>query len=161
MKKFLQKIQVSTSGLLFQAFQPLAPMKTGTAKLSDLYSGTDLVGFIQKVFIFALTIGAIIALVRFMWAGYLYMGSEMWSSKTKAREIFTNIVFGLLLLMAIWLILNQINPQLLNLNILKTIESNKSTGLTAPPGSLIGPSNCGGACPASAPYCDPTTGMCI
>lgn len=150
------KIKIFGSGFLFQTFYPLAPMDAQQgSKLSGLYAGGDLSTFIQKLFVFAITIGAIIAVVQLMRAGYLYMGSEIWSSKSKAREIFVNVIFGLLLLLSIWLILQKINPQILNLDILKVIKGQPAQGLVAPAGQK-------GVTPqAGCSYTDPDTGVCL
>ncbi len=111
---------------MFQAgtFVPLADIGNQSNKLGQLYDSPDLGTYVNRLFLFALSIGAILAVVRLMWAGYLYMGSgDMWSSKGKAREVFGDVVIGLLLLLAIYLILYQINPDILKLNILDSLKS--------------------------------------
>ncbi len=67
------------------------------------------------------------AVLRLVYAGYMYMGSDMWSSKGKAREIIRDTTLGILLLLAIWLILFQINPNILNLNILQNVSATSPT----------------------------------
>ena len=52
-----------------------------------------------------------------VWGGYLYMFKDSFAAKTNAKEKITNAVIGLLLLLGIYLILYQINPQILNLSI--------------------------------------------
>jgi Type IV secretion system pilin len=160
MKKILQKLTLSGSGLLFQAtgFVSLSKVDQQSSQLSGIFGSTDLATFIQRLFVFALSIGAIIAVVRLMWAGYLYMGSDMWSSKSRAREIFVNVIIGILLLLSIWLILNLINPQILNLDVLGEIHKTPVTG-SAPSsgGQPQGPVTCGAGCS----YCDTTTGNCL
>ena len=127
MRKLLSYLKSKSSFVLYQTFVPLAPGVEQSSKLSGLYSSGDLVTFINRLFVFSLTVGAIIAVVRIMIAGYLYMGhGDMWSSLNRAKEILTDVVFGLLLLLAIYLILFQINPNLLNLDVLKSFKSNSS-----------------------------------
>ena len=58
-----------------------------------------------------------------MFAGFLYMGSDFWDKKNQAKEIIQDVVLGLLLLLGTYLILAQINPEILNLNILKSFSS--------------------------------------
>src|SRR3989344_153534 len=98
-------------------FCPLADVK-GT-KLATLYSDTggDLSIFIGRLFGFALSIGAILAILRIAWGGYLYMTTDLWSTKERAREVLRETVLGLLLLLAVWVILRQINPAILDLNL--------------------------------------------
>src|SRR3989344_247956 len=98
-------------------FCPLAEVK-GT-KLATLYSDTggDLSIFIGRLFGFALSIGAILAILRIAWGGYLYMTTDLWSTKERAREVLRETVLGLLLLLAVYIILHQINPAILDLNL--------------------------------------------
>ena len=106
-------------------FVPLACYK-GTP-LADVYSATGepntLALYINRLFTIALSAGAIIAVVRLMFAGFLYMGSDFWDKKNQAKEIIQDVVLGLLLLLGTYLILAQINPEILNLNILKSFSS--------------------------------------
>ena len=103
-------------------FVPLEPIST--TKSGDLYgSGGDISTFLNNLFKFALAIGAIGAVLRLAYAGYLYMGAaDMWSSKSEAKKVMGDVTLGLLLLLSIWLILYQINPDILTLNALKNIK---------------------------------------
>ena len=78
-------------------------------------SGTNLTDFVNGAFRAALSLGAILAVLRIAWAGYQYMTSDAWGEKSHAKEILGDVVIGMLLLLSIWLILTQINPQLLKL----------------------------------------------
>ena len=82
----------------------------------------SLAPFVNAMFKASLAIGAMLAVLQLARAGFLYMGSDMWSKKAQAKHLMSDALFGLLLLLAIWLILNQINPQLLNLDVLGKIE---------------------------------------
>lgn len=53
-----------------------------------------------------------------MWGGYRYMLSGLWTSKEAAKETLQNAVLGLLILLGAYLILYQINPCILSLEIL-------------------------------------------
>ncbi len=77
----------------------------------------DLGTFINAAFKITLSIGAILAVLRIAWAGYQYMSSDAWGEKSHAKEILGDVTIGLLLLLSVWLILNQINPQILQLKI--------------------------------------------
>ena len=101
-------------------FVALAP-PPGNSKLGQLYGTTSLAGFLNGLFTAALSIGAILAVLRLGYAGYVYMTSDAWNTKSHAKEIIGDVVLGLLLLLGTWLILNQINPGLLNLNVLQNI----------------------------------------
>ena len=104
-------------------FVPLAEAGLQGSKLANLYSSNDLSTYINNIFKFAIGIGAIAAVLRLAYAGYLYMGqSDMWSHKGEAKTIIGDVTLGLLLLLAIWLILYQINPDILKLNALRSIQ---------------------------------------
>lgn len=109
-----------------KGFCALAPPPEGS-KLGQLYGTTSLAGFLNGLFAAALSIGAILAVLRLAYAGYIYMTSDAWSSKGRAREVIGDVVLGLLLLLSVYLVLNQINPQLLNLNILQPNSLNNSS----------------------------------
>ena len=123
MKKIFEWLKTTGRFVLYQGtFFPLAP-PTQSSKLGNLYGSTDLSGFINGLFKFAIAIGAIGAVLRLAYAGYLYMGqADMWSKKGEAREIIADVTLGILLLLAIWLILYQINPDILKLSALKNIK---------------------------------------
>jgi hypothetical protein len=99
-------------------FVPLAP-QTGNSSLDAAYNSPDLSTYINTLFKIAISVGAMIAVLRLVYAGYIYMVSGVgnWGSQGKAKEIIGNVVFGLLLLLAVYLILYQINPDITNLKI--------------------------------------------
>ncbi|OGG56535.1 hypothetical protein A3D71_03280 [Candidatus Kaiserbacteria bacterium RIFCSPHIGHO2_02_FULL_55_20] len=102
-------------------FVPLA-QTPGGSKLGQLYGDQNFAGFINGLFKFGIAIGAIAAVLRLAYAGYLYMGeSDMWSQKGAAKVIIQDVTLGLLLLLSIYLILYQINPDIIKLNALKKI----------------------------------------
>ncbi|MBI4080097.1 hypothetical protein HY414_02650 [Candidatus Kaiserbacteria bacterium] len=89
----------------------------GSRKLADAYYTEDLGPFINKLFVGAISLGAILAVLRLAWAGFVYMSSDLWTSKEKAKEHIKETLLGLFLLLAIWLILYQINPDILSLRV--------------------------------------------
>lgn len=122
MKKLFEQIRFHGRNVLYQTFVPLVPT-TQSTKLGDLYASSDLSSFVNGLFKFAIAIGAIGAVLRLAYAGYLYMGqADMWSRKGQAKEIIGDVTLGILLLLAIYLILYQINPQILKLDALKNIK---------------------------------------
>ena len=92
------------------------------------FSSGSLPDYINNVFTIILSVGAIMAVLRIAYGGYLYMGSaDMWGNKQQAKETIGDAIIGLLLLFAVYLILNQINPNLLNLNVKSDITPIQST----------------------------------
>lgn len=114
-------------------FVPLA-CYNGSA-LQNLYStqgDKPLANFFNKLFAFSLSIGAILAVVMIVYGGYLYMFKDSFASKLNAKEKITNAVIGLLLLLGVYLILYQINPEILNLNIVFPQSTGGSSAQTTP-----------------------------
>lgn len=105
-------------------FVPLACYR-GTP-LQEVYQSNSLPKLLSGLFTVALSVGGIVAVIRLVIAGYHYMGSDMWSSKGKAKEIIQDVVFGLLLLLGTYLILYQINPCILNLDILQGFKGGQT-----------------------------------
>jgi len=118
---FLQTLSVSAAGC--------APGVTGTGgfvplecfeqsdKLKQAYETRDFDKFLQTLFVGAISLGGILAVLRLAYAGFLYMASDLPGVKGKAREVIQDTLLGLFLLLAIWLILNQINPDILSLKV--------------------------------------------
>jgi len=105
--------------------------------LGNLFASNDLASFFNAFFKVAIVAGAMLAVLRLGYAGFLYMTTDSFGNKSQAKTIIQDAVIGLLLLLSIWLILNQINPNLLNLNILQSVER-------APAGSTQGSQPSGG-----------------
>lgn len=117
-------------------FVPLAETPGGS-KLGQLYTSGNFSDFINGLFKFAIAIGAIVAVLRLAYAGYLYMGqSDMWSHKGEAKKIIGEVTLGLLLLLGIYLILYQVNKDILTLDALRRIGPVQQSG-----GSSARPSN--------------------
>ncbi len=92
--------------------------------LGQLFSpDSSLADFFQALFYTALAVGATLAVLRLGYAGFLYMGGESFGKISKAKEIMNDVVVGLLLLLAVYVILNQINPDILNLDILRSVQT--------------------------------------
>ncbi len=84
------------------------------------------------IYNFALGLGGLFAFFQLVRAGILWSseGSGI-SAKADAKNTIINTIFGLLLLLFSWVILNTINPQILNLDISvsKTESGQQSLGL--------------------------------
>lgn len=92
-----------------QAYQPLAP-------IPGVSSGISFSQFVERIVVIALSIGAILAVLMLVVGGFEWMVSEAVHKKELGRERVRNAIFGLLILLAAVLVLNTINPQLINLN---------------------------------------------
>ena len=163
---FAQAFVPVTGGQAPPTFVQLADY-TKSSQFTNVFNSGSLPAYINAIFTTALSIGAILAVLRIAYAGYMYMGSaDMWGNKQKAREILGDAIIGLLLLFGIYLILNQINPNLLNLNVLQDISQTSATpnaGATSncTPSSVGSPACANGqnASPFTPTACNTPTGQ--
>ena len=106
---------------------------SNSPQIQSVFASGSLSDYINVVFKTLISLGAIAAVLRITWAGYMYMGSaDMWGNKQKAKEIASDAIIGLLLLLSIFLILNVINPNLVSLNVLKDFKKAPTTSATSP-----------------------------
>lgn len=95
-------------------YTPLEPLPCPATNPNCQSGNTSLPQFIATVFTILFSLGALIAVGRLTAGGIMYMTSEIANKKTEAKRWIRSSIFGLLLLAGSWLILNTINPQLLN-----------------------------------------------
>ncbi len=110
-------------------------------------SGTaDFPTFLKGIFTILLSIGGILAVGLLVYGGIVYMTSEISNKKSEAKRRIQAAVWGLLLLISSYLILNTINPQLLEFKFLNpsttpsnitTAQSQTTTTVSAPPGKVV------------------------
>jgi hypothetical protein len=126
------------------AFQAgIAPLSNSASPngqfLSELFNpNTSLTAFFNAFFKTALVVGAMLAVLRIGYAGFIYMTTDSFGSKGNAKQIIQDAVLGLLLLLSVWLILYQINPNILNLDILQVPRSTPAGGQPLPGSTPIG-----------------------
>jgi hypothetical protein len=78
-----------------KSFVPLAKYDNSQV-LQGVVKAGNLPEYLNRLFQVSLSVGAILAVIMLVYGGYLYMGSEMWTSKQKARQVITDAVIGLL-----------------------------------------------------------------
>lgn len=81
--------------------------------LPDFNSTQDIGVFVGNLYTFSLQVLGIVIFVRFIWAGWLYISAAGNAANvSKAKSVMTNAIAGALLLLASYLILYVINPDL-------------------------------------------------
>ena len=75
--------------------------------------------YIEVLYTLAITIAAILAVLKLIWAGVQYMLSEVVTSKQKAKQDIQGALLGLVIILVAVTLLNTINPNLTNLNFLR------------------------------------------
>ncbi len=97
-----------------QTYVPLAGVP-----LVDSKSPT-VVGYLNALFTLSIAVAAIFAMFRIVMAGFKYMmASDSWGSKEEAKSDITAVITGLVVLLLSFIILAQINPELVKLTILQ------------------------------------------
>jgi hypothetical protein len=70
------------------------------------------------IFKWSIAIGAMLAVLMLVYGGFQYMTSDVVGDKKKALDRIRGAIVGLLLLLSVFIILNVINPCLLQINVL-------------------------------------------
>ena len=107
-------------------------------------TGLSFAGYISGMFRLFITLGALFAVLMLVLAGISWMTSESPLKLKAAQERATAALYGLLLLVACWLILYTINPNLLRFDLFTqtlntTAQKNTTSGLGESPGSAPAP----------------------
>lgn len=107
--------------LLYATFVPIGDSAKNSPILQRAFGAENLPQLLNGLFKMAIATGAIIAVVRLVYAGFIYMTSDLPGNKGNAKAIIWDSLIGLFLLLGVWLILNQINPDILDLNAVRNI----------------------------------------
>ena len=101
-------IASAEDGVQYNLIQPLPG-------LQSVSGSNPFLQYIQKIIPILLGLAAVLAVVMITFYGIEYAISEAVGTKQQAIEGIQQAILGLMLALASWLILNTINPQLVNL----------------------------------------------
>ena len=104
---------------LAQFSQDYVPLQT----IPGIDEEQTLASYLKALFNIGIAIAGILSVIMIMYGGVKYMTTEAFSGKSDAKEIITNALIGLLLAFASWIILNTINPNLLNIDIDTSLDT--------------------------------------
>lgn len=112
-------------------FVPLAP-------IPNLDTGNDatLASYLNSVFNFAISIGGVLAVLMIVKSGFLYMTTEAISQKGNARTELQNAIFGLILLLMSYLMLQIVNPNLLKIDPFAALNQTEAPAPTSTPSPI-------------------------
>jgi hypothetical protein len=99
---------------------------------------TDLVPYLQAMYRLIISLSAVLAVLVIMYGGILYMSTDAIGGKKEGKAVIQRALWGLLLVIASWLILYTINPEIVNLNVLNDAINQSDaakTPVTPPPAS--------------------------
>lgn len=122
---------VWTTTYAIEDYTPLAPLP-GTTKDDCMGTDckTDLETYLPGLFNWAIGVAAVMAFVVITAGGITYMTADSIAGTSKGKEMITNAIWGLLLVIGAYVILYTINPEILALRLdipRPTIEA-RSTG---------------------------------
>jgi len=89
----------------------------------DYSDGRNFADLINALYIIAIALGSAFGILKIAFAGVKYSMSDVVSSKQSAKDDIKGVFFGLFILLTPFIILNTINPALLDLNIFGRIET--------------------------------------
>lgn len=128
---FLTSLSILLLAIIFapdaSAQQPTCPNGTGRAiqmmvgvpGLPPDGCARTLPEYINDFYLFLITVGAIVGVVKIGLAGFKYATSDIVSSKSEAKRDIQGVFLGLIILLLPFLVLQAISPNALNLNVLK------------------------------------------
>lgn len=93
-------------------FVPLTGFFNGVAG-----NGYDTTEFIQLLYGMAISVAALLAVIRIVYAGVQYMLTDVITSKQKAKKDITGAILGLMIVIGAVFILRLINPDLVVFNL--------------------------------------------
>ena len=112
---FASACKEDNTGSQYCLLEPI-PLGTSTLTMYDpkVTSTADYINIIIKIFI---SIIGVLGVIMIILGGIEYMSTDAISKKEGGREKITHSLFGLLLALASWVLLNTINPHLTEVNI--------------------------------------------
>ncbi len=105
-------------------FKPIVNIPT-----VDTGDNQTLPGYLNSLFTLAISIAAVLAVIMVVVGGLRYMSTDSVMGKHEGKDQITSAVLGLILLLTSWLILYVINPSILNLNALSSLQRLKDSGV--------------------------------
>jgi hypothetical protein len=126
---FLSSCAAILPFLLFVTLVHAAPQYTPIVGIPGLTNQqtTSLPDYINRVYFLTVTIGALYGVVKIAFAGVKYSMSDIITSKESAKEDIKGVLLGLAILLIPFIVLKEINPNLVNLDVLSSAKSMKTT----------------------------------
>jgi hypothetical protein len=140
-ENFKKTLRVSVMVLLISAFYivptllfAITPAKYYALEgIPGLPTGSgDLPKYLNSIYKILITVGAMIACIRIIIAGFKWSMSGIVTDKSEAKHEIKGSLFGLAILLIPFIVLTTINPELVSLNILRSSEDVKMDLIVAP-----------------------------
>ncbi len=122
----------------------------GFPELGNAASGEGLGAYFNKLYLIAISIGALIAFVKISIAGVKWSFSDIVTDKSSAKKDIQGVLLGLTILLVPAIVLGTINPKLLSLDFLQNAQKldtskslHKTTNANNTSGNGVGATNGG------------------
>jgi hypothetical protein len=124
----------------YQLLAPIPIEESGCIGSAGEACKTNASQYIKGIFILMIGIAGGLAVLMIIFGGIKYMSTDAFGGKSEAKATIEHAIWGLLLAMSAWLILNTVNPKLVNFDLkipVQSIPTNTNPGSgSASPGSL-------------------------
>ena len=101
-------------------YQPISPLPG--LEVVDTGNPSGLIQYFNRIFVIFISIVAVLGVIKLMLCGFQYMTSEAISSKEEAKKCMTGVFGGLFLVLISVLVLQTINPSLIQLTFFDTLQ---------------------------------------
>src|SRR3989344_266458 len=101
---------VSSQETKYELLEPIPYVETEEGK-------TTASQYLSGIFSFVIGIAGVLAVLMIIYGGIKYMSTDAFTGKDEAKGIIGGAIWGLVLTIGSWLILNTINPDLVNFNL--------------------------------------------
>lgn len=82
--------------------------------------------YINSVYVMLIIVGSLLGVMRIAWAGVKYSLSDVVTEKSEAKHDMTGVLMGLAILLIPFVVLNEINPDLVKLDVLEEARNSSS-----------------------------------
>ncbi len=110
---FLITTSIAYAADVSPEYKPLV----GIPGLTNLDQDTPLPEYINQIYLLIIVVGALLGVMRLAWAGVKYSLSDVVTEKSEAKHDMTGVLMGLAILLIPFVVLKEINPNLVNLNV--------------------------------------------
>lgn len=111
-------IFVSVTHAATPEFTPLV----GLPGLDNLSKETTIPQYINQVYLLVIVVGSLLGVMRLAWAGVKYSLSDVVTEKSDAKHAMTGVLMGLAILLIPFVVLKEINPDLVRLDVLREAQ---------------------------------------
>ena len=107
-------------------YQPLV----GIPGLTNLKTDTplSLPEYINQIYLLTIVVGSLLGVMRLAWAGVKYSLSDNAGKKDSAKHDMQGVLMGLAILLIPFIVLKEINPDLINLDVFHEVRNFKISG---------------------------------